>query len=91
MRKSSARGSSPDETVEVNMDLRSRQSEPLPDIPSLTYPRHYITPLGARVNDGYEVPVSDGYEIPVNERYTYETVLGEEDEEIYAEVDDTEV
>ena len=91
MRKSSARGSPSERTAEVNMELRSRQSEPLPDIPSLTCPRHYITILGARVNDGYEVPVSDGYEIPVNERYTYETVLGEDDEEIYEEVDDTEV
>ena len=91
MRKSTVRCSSPDKTAEVNMDLRSRQSEPLPDIPTLTYPRHYVTPLGARVNDGYEVPVSDEYEVPDNERYTYETVLGEEDEEIYAEVDDTKV
>ena len=65
--------------MEVNIDHHSRQNAPLPDIPSSSYPRHYIT------------PVNDGYEVPVNERYRYATIVGEENEEIYAEVVDTEV
>ena len=65
--------------MEVNTDLLSRQSAPLPKIPSLTYPRHYIT------------QVNDGYEVPVNERYRYETIVGEEGEEIYEEIEDTEI
>ena len=131
MRKSNAGSSPPNNTAEVNMELRSRQSEPLPDIPSLTYPRHYATPVGGQVNygyeitdnDEYEVPVNDEYEVPVNDEYEvpvydeyevpvndeYEvpvndkhevpvnkghtniTVVDEEDEEIYAEVEDTEL
>ena len=77
MRKSSAGSSPPNNTMEVNMEFRSRQSEPLPDIPSVTYPRHYTTPLAGQVNYGYEitdnveyeVPINDEYEVPVNDEY----------------------
>ena len=69
MRKSSTGSSPPNNTAEVNMELRSRQSEPLPDIPSVTYPRHYTTPLAGQVNYGYEITDNDEYEVPINDEY----------------------
>ena len=73
------------------MDLLSRQSTPLPDIAPTPYPRHYTTSPGAGETRGpvYNVPSIDGYEVPVNKGHTYITLVGEEDEGVYAEVEDT--
>ena len=93
LRNSNIQESLPNGNAEVNVNLLSRQCAPLPDIPFPTYPRHYKTPALIRESRGSvcEVPLSDGYEVPFNEGHTYETVKGEEDDEIYSDVVDTKV